>query len=484
MSLKPKLAVDIKVKGQTDPFSARPRRINLSFKPRTRLAKLLTHVPLYVGSAMFVLLLSSHAFAPNVAPGTHAQTTQITTDERAALEAQLKLYEEQIAGYEKTIKEYGQRGTSLKSEISILNTKINKINLQIKAVNLSISKLDKEIKDTSGKIDVVQTNIDSKKSTLTKALNNIYVSDRVDYIEILLQNPKLSDFFSNVNNLAVLQNNLRGVLEELVASHEELVEYENQLSLKRIDAAQLKSYQDAQKATVLSTKTEKDTLLKITKGKESEYQKYLVETRKKAAEIRSRIFQFLGGGELTFEKAYELAKLAEGASGVRAALILAILDRESALGQNVGQCDYRTAMHPTRDIPKFLNMINRLGLQNELNNGTLKVSCANSDGVYGGAMGPAQFIPSTWVMYESRIGQVTDNVPPSPWRNTDAIVGTALYIKDAMSACSAHSGLAKERCAAARYYAGSRWQTYLWGYGANVVNLAEKFQSDIDILNS
>src|SRR3989344_5446379 len=236
MSLKPKLAVDIKVKGQTDPFSARPRRINLSFKPRTRLAKLLTHVPLYVGSAMFVLLLSSHVFAPNVAPGTHAQTTQITTDERAALEAQLKLYEEQIAGYEKTIKEYGQRGTSLKSEISILNTKINKINLQIKAVNLSISKLDKEIKDTSGKINVVQTNIDSKKSTLIKALNNIYVSDRVDYIEILLQNPKLSDFFSNANNLAILQNNLRGVLEELVASHEELVEYENQLSLKRIDA--------------------------------------------------------------------------------------------------------------------------------------------------------------------------------------------------------------------------------------------------------
>ena len=401
----------------------------------------------------------------------------IPEEERALLERQLAELESQIAQHENTIQSLKIQGKTLQSEINRLNAKIGKLNLQIKAVNLQISKLDGEINEKKGEIKITEEKIDLNKGALTRALREVYESSRQGLIEILLQNPKLSDFFGDINNLMEVQDSLASTIYDTKQLKNQLVEQNEILSLKRSDAAALKAYQDSQKSSIESTKKEKNILLSVTKGTEAKFQQILKETKKTAAQIRSRIFQLLGGGELTFDQAYQFAKLAEGATGVRAALVLAVLDRESALGQNVGRCSYKEAMHPTRDIPLFLGITRELNI----NPDSLTVSCANSDGAYGGAMGPAQFIPSTWNLYKAQIAGVTNNQPPSPWRHADAFVGTALYLKDVGAA---GASLNKEREAAARYYAGRRWRTYLWIYGDRVVTKAQQFQQDIDILNS
>jgi len=468
--MKPHLIIDIHKKYST--------RLNLN-------SQRVISIPVkFLLTVFFIpLIILFFVFGSVTAPTSNGvMAAQNNDEQRKALESQLAELENQISQYETTIKQYKTQGKTLQGEIKRLETQIAKLSLQIKAISLTLSKLDTEINSTQAQINRIESDINFNKKNLSQTLQTLYENDNKSLVEILFTNPKLSDFFTDLNNLLAVQDNLRLVIIKIAEAHQKLIDQKEVLALGRADAAALKAYQDSQKTSIQKTQTEKGNLLKTTKGKESEYQKLLTETKKTAAEIRKQIFKFLGGGELEFGDAYQLAKMAEKATGVRAALILAVLDRESALGKNVGQCDYKTAMHPTRDIPIFLEIIKELGFEKNLESGIIKVSCANADGAYGGAMGPAQFIPSTWAVYSDKISQLTGNDPASPWNNADAFMATALYLKDA--GAGAGASLANERKAAAKYYAGSRWSNYLWTYGARVIAQAQEFEEDIVILSS
>lgn len=471
--MKHKIFIDIKNGG----IFKINRRINLN-------SSRYINIPLksFLKTAFVFLAVFSFIFGSVTAPTakflSQAAETEDVEMKRKSLEAELAEYEKQIDEYETNIANAKKQGKTLKSEIDRLNSKIAQLNLQIKAVNSNLKKLDEEIIVTQNKINITEKDVDFNKQALSKALINIYEEEGRGILEVLLANPKLSDFFTDLNSLLAFQENVKITLKKIVELRENLVDQKEILALERIDAATLKTYKDSQKTGIQKTKEDKNQLLKITKGKESEYQKILVETKKTAAEIRKQIFKLIGGGELNFEEAYELAKFAEKSTGVRAALILAVLDRESDMGKNVGRCNYKTAMHPKRDIPIFLTITKELGFDPE----SMLVSCPiSSDGAYGGAMGPAQFIPSTWGLYKDKISEITGSNPSNPWKNSDAFIGTALYLKDAGAA---NATLSQERIAAAKYYAGSRWKRHLWTYGARVINQAQQFEDDIEILNA
>ena len=416
---RPKVLIDIKPTARTDVFAYRGARVNLDKSPYRRIPKWVFETGIAVVVISFIFLSGSV-----LAPGRGDTFAQTDDRERAELEAELEELEEQIGEYETTIANYRKQGSSLQGEINALQAKIDKIALQIRAINLSLTQLTGEITKTSSRISDVEGEINISREALGALLRKTYVEDRRGLIEVLLENPSLSDFFGSVNDLLAVQDSLRVSVEALAQLRDELINQKELLAMERADVEALKVFQEKQRVGVQGARSEKDTLLAVTKGKESEYQKLLIETQKSAAEIRSRIFELIGGGQMSFSEAYEFAKFAERATGVRAALILAVLDRESALGSNVGKCEYdvnpyypdrasnKTTMHPTRDIPLFLEITDELGFDPD----TTLVSCPiPSDGAYGGAMGPAQFIPSTWVLYADAVSQITGSNPASPW---------------------------------------------------------------------
>lgn len=444
------------------------------------------------------------------APTTPTFAADPTRDaERAELERQLQELEAQINEYQSQASVYQRQGKTLQGEIDRLNSEVAKLNLQVRAVTLTLSQLGVKIEDTEEHIGDLQLSIEENERALARLLRELHMSDEETIVEIFFKNPSLSDFFNDLNILSALQTDLRTTIGEIKEFRVNLELEREGLVLARADAESLRSIRESQRVQVASVREEKDELLAVTKGEEARYQALVEESKATAAEIRSRLFELLGGGELTFEEAYRFASLAGSSAGIRPALILAVLDRESALGKNVGRCSYKTAMHPTRDIPVFLAILQNLGI----NPDSIMVSCAiTSDGAYGGAMGPAQFIPSTWAIYggykkdsngnwrydrsEDLIRKVKgSNEPSNPWTNADAFIATALYLRDSYNSSSCRNygsenshilpeTFLRERCAAAQYYAGGRWYTYRFVYGDAVVERANRFEEDIRVISA
>jgi membrane-bound lytic murein transglycosylase B len=142
------------------------------------------------------------------------------------------------------------------------------------------------------------------------------------------------------------------------------------------------------------------------------------------------------------------------------------------------------------NIPAFKAITASLGL----NPDTMPVSKRAWYGC-GGAMGPAQFIPSTWALYagyvkpdwhydstKDRIGKRTGDTPPNPWDPKDAFMASALYLTDNGGAAQTTSA---EFRAAMCYLAGCSGvnNKSLQFYGQQVAALASQYQSQIDIVN-
>jgi len=98
---------------------------------------------------------------------------------------------------------------------------------------------------------------------------------------------------------------------------------------------------------------------------------------------------------------------------------------------------------------------------------------------WGGAMGPAQFIPSTWVAYKDRVAAHLGE-PASPWNIRDAFLAAAVKLQSHGADAQTYD---TEWKAAMVYFAGGNWwkSAYAW-YGNQVLSRAAEIQKDIDIL--
>jgi len=203
-------------------------------------------------------------------------------------------------------------------------------------------------------------------------------------------------------------------------------------------------------------------------------------------------------GGIQFETAVEIAKNISSQTGVRAAFSLAILWQETKIGKIQGGCHLKNTstgdgiyiktgnkapktMHPTRDVPPFLQLISELNKQGLLNSDAFStpVSCCMiSNGSYfgwGGAMGPAQFIPSTWDLYASEIARLANKPIANPWNIRDAFLANGLYLRDLGATKQTYEA---EMNAALRYFGcTSAWCRT--NYGNPVMNVSKCFQDYI-----
>lgn len=407
------------------------------------------------------------------------------------------LYEEEIAEIQKDLSKTGVEKKTLENKIYTLNKRIKSLNYQIYQSNLIIKDLGIQVEDTGASIEKTSLNIGDSKEKLANILRTIYEEDQKPIIEILLSEDELSDFFDNLVALELLNSKGKELLQNIKLLKTNLEEQKIYLDEEKEDLEHMVKLQTYQKAESSKTKGEQEYYLQMTKA---EYQKQLKEQQEveaKAAEIRNRLFELIGVAEggIKLGKAIEIAKYVEKVTNVRPAFLLAIIAQESMrygeFGGNVGQCylrDEKTGdgvyiktgsiaprtMSPRR-IPDFLKIIQELG-RDPYNT---PVSCWPGYG-WGGAMGPAQFISTTWMIYRDRLKAITGR-PGDPWDIRDAFLASGLYLSDSGASSQTKNG---EWRAAMIYFSGSTTNSRYYWYADQVLNKADGFQRDIEALEA
>jgi peptidoglycan hydrolase CwlO-like protein len=407
--------------------------------------------------------------------------------QQSDLQRQLKDIQAQISSYERQLTTIKSQKNTLANKIAQLEAERAKLTLQIEESKVQLQDTETRLAQTQSGIDDHEKRLTALKAEMDAILRQLYKQDRRSLIQILLSGKGLSDFFAEVNGELQLNDSLAAVVGQYHVETDSLRDQQRHLADQKDHQQNLFAILQIQDQDLDDSLGRQDELLKATKGKEANYQSALTDTKKQAAEIRNRIYKLIEvGKQVTFGEAVAVAQWASSQTGVRPAFLLAVLTQESNLGANVGTCNragdppsksWKAIMKPDRDQQPFIAITRKLGKPTD----TTPVSCPmrDKDGNrigWGGAMGPAQFIPSTWVGYESRIAAVTGKTA-DPWDMRDAFLAAALLLK--ANGAGTRSG---EWAAAMRYFSGSTDTTYRF-YGDNVVATAARYQNDIDDLN-
>ncbi|MEI7765679.1 MAG: lytic murein transglycosylase [bacterium] len=413
----------------------------------------------------------------------------VTQADKDSCQGELNQIEAQLAELLKKQNEQSKQSGTLKGDITLLTTQINALKTKIKARGLVIAQLKNSIKQKVSTITSLSEKIKREHESLAQLLRNTNEFDNENITHLILSDATISDYYSDLESYTSIKQAVKSSVDTINGVKTETEIQKKDLEVKQ-DAetdAQVE-LQNAQKK-VAQSEADKKQLLAISKQKESEYQKLAAAQKVKADKIRAALFNLRDSKAIPFETALEYANLASAKTGVRPAFILGIITQESNLGTDSGSCyltDFTTGvgvssksgkvfknvMKPSRDVVPFQTITAALGRD------PLKtlVSCPIGGVGYGGAMGPAQFIPSTWQGMADSVASALGIAHPDPWNPKDAIMASALFLRDLGARNGSYTSEMKAAC---KYYGtgGSSCS-----YGLSVAKKATTIQTNIDFL--
>lgn len=429
--------------------------------------------------------------------GTSAQ--ELSGAERAKLQAEYDQLQKEIAEWQKVLDETRAKKNTIQGDVTLLNAQIEQATREIKQRNVKITTLNDDIKKKTAVIGSLEKRINNDKVLLANLIKKKDQNEVQPIYYLLLSAEDLSQMISSVDNVATINQGLQNLFDELRGKKAETQKAKSEVEAKKNQELDAQYEIEQKKKQITQNQTEKKELLAITTKVESNYQNVLADRQRRAEVIRSALFNLRDTDGIPFSTALEFAVNAANKTGVRAAMVLAILSQESDLGKNIGSCyvsdlatgdgvgkntgsKFEQVMKAPRDTTPFEKITKAL----KLTWATTPVSCPLGAVYYvgrgfGGAMGPSQFIPSTWKLFENRITSVTGKTVADPWSPKDAITATALYLEDLGAV---NGDISSERNAACKYYSGRSCASSSAGagYGNSVISKLYRMQADIDKL--
>lgn len=423
-----------------------------------------------------------------------AVSAQESSSSRESLQRQIEALEREAAELDERLAETQEEGRTLERQIKLFNDEIRRRELEIRRLALAVRQADLDIQTKAASIGELGRRIDKNRAILSRNIQRLYEYDQEHMLVVLVKNETISDFFSALDNIRGLQAQVGELVAELRDTKQQFEKEKDELEDFRAEQLSLKALAEVERRAVQEKKLEKDRLLGLTKGKEAVFQQLLVQKKRDITALKTQLF-YLEKTGIRAEDALKFAELAAKRTGIRPAFLLALLEVETGkqfeggvisagtyLGtgnwrEDMYNCYLRLGRRSAAEAQKnaFFEITGKLNLDPD----KMPVSRRPSYGC-GGAMGPAQFIPTTWLLFESKTASLTGHNPPSPWNIEDAFTASAVFLAEAGARSQTRAG----ELQAARTYISGRpscpprgaARTACLAYANRVVSLA----GDID----
>lgn len=439
-------------------------------------------------TAVLTLCLPVFALVAFFGPRTVWAQAALTAEQRAVLQQELAQVEAEQKQAALDLASAQNKSASLTRDITVLSAKIKSAQLEIKAKNLLIQSLGNDISSKQNHIDQLEDRIDRGKDTLSQILRKTNEINDYSIPELVLSQTTVSGLFNEFDEFQAVQDGLKETFEQIRSDKASTTAEKAALDTRRNTEMDARYVIQQQEKNIQNNQAEQKQLLTLSKGAEKNYTSLIAQKQARAAQIRAALFTLRDAAAIPFGQALQYATLASQKTGVRPALILAVITQESNLGSNVGKC-YVTnlqtgagvnaktgkvlsnVMSPTRDVPPFVEILKQIG-----GDPTKQVVSCPLDIGWGGALGPAQFIGSTWMLFKDRIASAVGiSGMPDPWNPSHAFMATAIYMSDLGAKSGTYSA---ERNAACKYYSGRACGSVKGNttYGNSVVALADSIQ--------
>lgn len=440
---------------------------------------------------MLYIVAPGAAIAQSSATLTASSISAAKAAQQAALQAELSQVLAQIAVQQQALTAEQQKGQTLQRDINILDDKIKEEQLSIKAHQLAIEQLGTQIDQKNQTINDLSTQIDTTQQSLAQLIRETNQLDSFSLTDVILSGQSISNFFSDLDTFSALKQSIQVTLASIQQSQNNTETAKQNLTAQQIQEQDAEAAIQQEEQQVKVNENQKAHLLSLSKAQQADYKSVIAAQQVKANAIRQALFSLLQTtSQITFGTALEYAQAAQQMTGVDPAFLLAILTQETNLGKNVGTCNrpgqpaykqWRSIMSKVNQ-PAYLQITSALGL----NPNTQPLSCPQASGGYGGAMGPAQFIPSTWLLMAPKINAAMGTTGmPNPWDPKTAFIASAIFLGDLGASAGTYTA---ERNAACRYYSGRACDNRRppnSSYGNSVMALANSIQlNQIDPLEN
>ncbi len=241
------------------------------------------------GFILFLVFLLISTFFPQFGYGATAESVQSQIND---INSQIQALDKEIAKYQTQITETSGQALTLANHVKELTLTRDKLikeaqatDKKITATSLVIGTLDTAIRDE-------QKSINESKELLGQIFRDLDRRDEVEFFEKILSQDNLADASREYNNLLVVNEKVHTYVNDLIEKEKALTLSKEKKESEQQNLTTLKKTLLQKKQAVDITKKEKDTLLKETKNKESEYKKLLAAREKQRDEFEKSLEQY------------------------------------------------------------------------------------------------------------------------------------------------------------------------------------------------